>query len=370
MAPEKRRLAMVVCADKRDGRVTVGIDLGDRSSHCCVLGADGHVLEEFSLPTTQPAFRRQFAGKEEMVVVIEAGLHSPWVSRLLSELGHEVIVANPRRLRLIYGSDSKNDRADAVYLARVGKLDSSLLGPLTHRSLDNQCDRALIRSREALVRTRATLINHTRGLVKSFGERLPRCSTRAFAKKIEPLLPEPLRPALGPVLSMIAALTAEIRGLDQKIEALAQENYPETTLLSQVPGVGSLTALAYVLTIEDPARFPRSRSVGSYLGLRPRQADSGQLKPQLHITKAGDQMMRHLLVVSAQFILGPFGPDTDLRRFGLALAARGGRSAKKRAAVAVARKLSVLLLRLWESGEAYEPLRNARLRGDVLPASP
>ena len=343
---------MVVCADKRDGRVTVGIDLGDRTSHCCALCGDGQVLEEFSLPTTQPAFRRRFAGNEEMVVVIEAGLHSPWASRLLGEFGHEVIVANPRRLRLIYGSDSKNDRADAAYLARVGKFDPSLLGPLAHRSVGNQCDRALIRSREALVRTRATLINHTRGLVKSFGERLPRCSTRAFAKKIEPLLPEPLRPALGPV-SMIAALTAEIRGLDQKIEALARENYPETTLLSQVPGVGSLTALAYVLTIEDPARFPRPRSVGSYLGPRPRQADSGQLKPQLHITKAGDEMMRHLLVGSAQFILGPFGPDTDLRRFGLALAARGGRSAKKRAAVAVARKLSVLLLRLWESGEAY-----------------
>ncbi|MBN1458562.1 MAG: IS110 family transposase [Armatimonadetes bacterium] len=361
---------MVVCTDKRDGRVTVGIDLGDRTSHCCVIGDDGEILEEFSLPTTQPAFRRRFAGSEGMVVVLEAGLHSPWVSRLLGELGHEVIVANPRRLRLIYGSDSKNDQADATYLARVGRLDSSLLGPLSHRSVGNQCDRALIRSREALVRTRATLINHTRGLVKSFGERLPRCSTRAFAKKAEPVLPEALRSALGPVLGIISALSAEIRELDHRIEDLAQKSYPETSLLSQVPGVGSLTALAYALTIEDPARFPRPRSVGSYLGLRPRQADSGQLKPQLHITKAGDQMMRHLLVGSAQFILGPFGPDTDLRRFGLALAARGGRSAKKRAAVAVARKLSVLLLRLWESGEAYEPLRNARLRGEAIPASP
>ena len=355
--------------DGHEGRVTVGVDLGDRTSQCCVLGEDGQVREEFSVPTTQQAFRRRFLRQEHACIVLEAGVHSPWASRLLSELGHEVIVANPRRLRLIYGNDSKNDRADATYLARVGKLDPSLLSPLAHRSVTSQCDGALIRSRQALVRTRATLINHTRGMVKSFGARLPRCSTRAFAKKVDEHVPEALRPALGPVLTMISALTSEIRGLDQKIEALARDNYPETSLLSQVQGVGSLTALAYVLRVEDPARFPRARAVGSYFGLRPRQADSGKLKPQLRITKAGDQMLRCLLVGSAQYILGPFGPDTDLRRFGLALAARGGKSAKKRAAVAVARKLAVLLLRLWVSGEVYEPLRNARLRGEMAPAS-
>lgn len=307
-----------------EGGATVGVDLGDRTSQCCVLGHDGEVIEEFSLATTKQGFRRRFSGGKEARVVIEAGVHSPWISRLLAELGHEVIVANPRRLRLIYGNDSKSDRTDATYLARVGKLDPSLLAPLAHSSVASQSDRALIRSRAALVRTRATLINHTRGMVKSFGERLPRCSTRAFAKKVEEKLPEAIRPALGPVLSMISALTAEIRGLDQKIETLARDNYSETSLLSQVPGVGSLTALAYVLTVEDPTRFPRARAVGSYFGLRPRQADSGKLKPQLRITKAGDQMLRCLLVGSAQYILGPFGPDTDLRRFGLALAARGG----------------------------------------------
>ena len=358
----------MIGGDGHKEMVTVGIDLGDRTSQCCVLGKDGKVREEFSLPTTKQALRRRFSGQEQACIVLEAGMHSPWASRLLAELGHEVIVANPRRLRLIYGNDSKNDKADATYLARVGKLDPSLLSPLVHRSATSQSDSALIRSRDALVRTRATLINHTRGMVKSFGERLPRCSTRAFAKKVDAHLPEPLRPALGPVLGMISALTAEIRGLDQKIQALARDSYPDTSLLTQVQGVGSLTALAYMLRVEDPARFPRARAVGSYFGLRPRQADSGKLKPQLRITKAGDQMLRSLLVGSAQYILGPFGPDTDLRRFGLALAARGGKSAKKRAAVAVARKLSVLLLRLWVTGEIYEPLRNARLRGEMVPA--
>ena len=140
-------------------------------------------------------------------------------------------------------------------------------------------------------------------------------------------------------------------------------------LLRQVPGVGALTALTYVLTLEDPARFADPRAVGSYLGLRPRQADSGDLSPQLHVTKAGDEMLRRLLVGAAHYILGPFGPDTDLRRWGLGLAARGGKRGKRLAVVAVARKLSVLLLRLWATGEAYEPLRNAAGEGRSLPES-
>ena len=167
---------------------------------------------------------------------------------------------------------------------------------------------------------------------------------------------------------MIAGLDAQINALDERIAEMARQHYPETALLTQVPGVGTLTALVYVLTLEDPQRFPKSRSVGSYLGLRPRQRDSGSLQPQLRITKAGDEHLRWLLVGAAHYILGPFGPDTDLRRWGLALAAQGGRAAKKRAAVAVARKLSVLLLRLWATGEVYEPLRNARLRGELLAA--
>ena len=167
---------------------------------------------------------------------------------------------------------------------------------------------------------------------------------------------------------MIAGLDAQIRALDEKIEEMAKARYPETALLTQVAGVGTLTATVYVLTLEDPQRFPRSRSVGSYLGLRPQQRDSGSLQPQLRITKAGDEHLRWLLVGAAHYILGPFGPDTDLRRWGLKLAAPGGRAGKKRAAVAVARKLSVLLLRLWATGEVYEPLRNARLRAEPLAA--
>lgn len=354
--------------DRLEEKLTVGVDLGDRSSQCCVLDASGEVLEESTLPTTQAAFKRWFSGKEPARVIIEAGTHSHWTSRLLTELGHEVIIANPRMLRFIYGSDSKNDKADAAYLARVGKLDPALLKPVSHRSEAAQADLVLIRSRDALVGVRSSLVTHARALVKVFGARLPRCSTDAFARKVEAYVPEVLRPALLPVLTIISALSAEIRQLDRKIDALAKDAYPDTSLLSQVPSVGNLTALAYVLTLEDPNRFPKARVVGSYLGLRPRQKDSGDKQPQLRITKAGDQLLRGLLVECAQHTIGPLGADSDLRRWGLKLAERGGKNAKKRAAVAVARKLSVLLLHLWVTGEVYEPLHNARRRGEPLPA--
>jgi len=352
-----------------EGRVTVGLDLGDKYTRVCVLDSEGEVIEEARLRTTPVALRRRFAPMPTARLVLEAGAHSPWVSRLLSDCDHEVYVANPRKLRLIYQNDSKSDRVDAEYLARIGRLDPALLAPFPHRQADSQTDLALVRSRDVLVRARVRLINHVRGTVKSVGGHLGTCSSVTFAAKALPDLPKELEPALAPLLQVITTLDEQIRSYDQKIEQLAKERYPETALLRQVAGVGALTALTYVLTLEDPARFPDPRAVGSYLGLRPRRADSGDLAPQLHITKAGDEMLRRLLVSSAHYILGPFGPDTDLRRWGLGLAERGGSRGKRLALVAVARKLSVLLLRLWVTGEAYEPLRSSHRRGGSLPRS-
>ncbi|MBM3122983.1 MAG: IS110 family transposase [Chloroflexi bacterium] len=350
-----------------EGKVTVGLDLGDKHTHLCLIDGAGELLEEARLRTTPAALRRRFGAMPTARLVLEAGTHSPWVSRLLEDCGHEVYVANPRKLRLVYQNDSKSDRVDAEYLARIGRLDPALPAPFHHRHGATQADLALIRSRDVLVRARVRLINHVRGAVKSVGGRISKCSRASFAKQAGSHIPAELAPALAPLLAMIEAMDVEIRAYDRKIEELARQRYPETALLRQVPGVGGLTALAYVLTIEDRARFASPRAVGSYLGLRPRRADSGDLSPQLHITKAGDEMLRRLLVGAAHYILGPFGPDSDLRRWGLALAARGGKRGKRLALVAVARKLSVLLLRLWMTGEAYEPLRNAVRTGRSLP---
>jgi transposase len=340
--------------------VTIGVDMSDRYSQLCVLDDSGEILEEARIRTTPVAFQRRFGGTEAATVAIEAGTHSLWASRLLRECGHRVLVANPRKLRLIYQNDAKDDRVDAQYLARVARLDPELLAPVTHRETDKQADLAVLRARDGLVRSRTQLVNQVRGLVKTVGARLPSCSAASFHRKAASHIPEALRPAVGPTLLVLGELTKQIRRLDSQVEQLARERYPETELLRQVTGVGALTSLAYVLGIDDPHRFRRSRSVGAYLGLVPRRDESGDSRPQLRITKAGSSFLRRLLVGSAHYILGPFGPDCDLRRFGLRLAQRGGKNAKKRATVAVARKLSVLLHRLWVTGEVYDPLRQGR----------
>ncbi|MEQ9569260.1 MAG: IS110 family transposase [Longimicrobiales bacterium] len=338
---------------------TIGLDVSDRTSHLCVLDGAGEVVEETRVPTTSAGLSAGFGRRPPTRVVLEVGPHSPWITRLLQRLGHDVIVANPRKLRFIYQNDRKSDRADAEYLARVGRLDPTLLAPVQHRGAEAQADLAVIRSRSGLVEARTALINHVRSSVKAVGSRLPACSTESFHWKVEDQVPEELQPALIPVIDTIAELTARIREMERWLDELANTVYPETALLTQVRGVGTLTALAYMLTLEAPERFPDSRAVGPYLGLVPRRHDSGDSSPELSTTKAGDRLLRTLLVQSAHYILGPFGPDTDLRRWGLRLAERGGQAAKQRAVVAVARKLAVLLHRLWLTGEVYQPLRNA-----------
>ena len=341
--------------------VTAGLDLGDKYSYLCLLDTQsGEVIEEGRLCTTPKAFERRFSGCEPMRIAIETGTHSPWVSRLLERFGHQVLVANARKLKLIYAEGRKNDKLDAENLARLARLDPKLLAPLQHRGESSQAHLAIVRSREALIEARAKLINHVRGTVKSFGARLPKCSSPTFHKKVGVYVPESLRPALEPLLETIASMTAHIREYDRKLESVASELYPETKLLRQVHGVGTLTALAFVLTLEDPSRFATSRAVGAYLGVVPSKDQSGERDPQKRISKRGNGLLRKLLVGSAHRILGPFGEDSDLRRHGLKIAERGGKNAKKRAVVAVARKLSVLLHRLWVTGEVYEPLYNAK----------
>jgi len=352
-----------VNGNKERPRVTAGLDLGDKSSYLCLLDTDGgEAIEEGRVRTTPEALRRRFASERPMRVAIEAGTHSPWVSRLLEECGHEVLVANARKVRLIYSNKRKTDEMDAENLARLARLDPKLLYPLKHRGEDSQAHMAIIRSREALVSARTQLVNHVRGAVKSFGARLPKCPARSFHNRAPEHIPEALWPALGPILEQIGSLTERIRDYDRKLETISKERYPETELLRQVEGIGPLTALTFVLTLEDPYRFERSRSVGAYLGLVPASDRSGDRDPQRRISKEGDEMLRKLLVGSAHYILGPFGSDSDLRRHGEKIAFRGGKNAKRRAVVAVARKLSVLLHRLWVNAEVYDPLYNTHRR--------
>jgi transposase len=338
-------------------RLTVGVDLGDQWSNYCILDLEGDTLAEGQLHTTPQDFSEFFQALKAARVVVEVGTHSPWVGEVVRGYRHEVLVANPRLMEGSKRRKRKNDRIDAHKLARLGRVDPESLHPLEHRSREVRQDLVLLRARDALVAVRTELINSTRGLVKSMGQRLPRCSSQSFASKAEEGLPVEIREALLPLVQFAAALSDCIQKYDRKVEEMASQKYGQTKLLRQVKGVGPITALAYVLTLENPDRFAKSRDVGPYLGLVPKLEESGDSQPQLGISKAGDRMMRRLLVGSAQYILGRFGPDTNLRRYGLRLCERGGKNAKKRAAVAVARKLAVLLHRLWVTGEVYEPLR-------------
>jgi len=348
----------------------VGLDLGDKFSYITIVDQDGELIEESRLPTTKASFQRKFSTLQPCRIAMEVGAHSRWASHLLTELGHDVLVANARKLRAIYHNPRKGDRADAETLARLGRLDPKLLSPIHHRSPQAQADLAVLRSRDAIVRCRTLLINHARDIVKASGSRLPSCSADSFAHKAAPYIPDPLRPALDPILDTIASLTQQIKSYDQKSEELCSQHYPETKLLRRISGVGPLTSLAFILTLENPDRFHRSREVGPAIGLVPRRDQSGDHDPQLRITKTGNSYLRRLLVSSAQYILGPFGPDCDLRRWGLKLAERGGKNAKKRAVVAVARKLAVLLHRLWKTGEIYNPFYLARKHDQAYEAIP
>jgi len=256
--------------------ITAGLDLGDRYSYLCLIDTEsGEVVEEGRISTNPKAFQRRFSGCEPMRIAIEVGTHSPWASRLLKRLGHDVLVANARKLRLIYGEGHKNDRLDAEDLARLARLDPKLLAPLKHRTEAAQAHLAIVRSREALIEARAKLINHVRGTVKSFGSSLPKCSSPTFHKKAGAHVPEPLRSALEPLLETIASMTARIQEYDRGLEVLAEESYPETELLRQVHGIGRLTALAFVLTLEDPSRFGNGSRGGRLSGPRAEQGPIG-----------------------------------------------------------------------------------------------
>jgi transposase len=335
--------------------VTIGVDLGDRMSRTYEIDAAGQCLREGAVPTTVAGITHYFAKRERCRVVLEVGTHSPWVSRLLEELGHEAIVANPSAMFAGRRRRRRNDRLDARFLARQGRVDVELVYPIQHRSADAQRDLEYLRARDQLVAVRTGLINHVRGAVKSSGGRLSRCSAEAFAKRAAGEVPEALRSALTPLLEVIADLTRRITAAEHDIAVLTRERHPVALRLQQPAGVGPLTSLAFVLLIEDPTRFRKSRDVGAYFGLVPRLDDSGDATPQLRISKAGDEFGRRLLVSAAQYILGPFGPECDLRRHGNAIAQRGGANAKKRAVIAVARKLAVLLHRLWVSRAVYDP---------------
>jgi len=343
--------------------LTIGLDVGDTFTHFCVLDAERKVLHRGKFKTGQGGLRYALKRWRGALVVLEAGSQSPWMSRALAAEGYAVHVADPRRVQLLSKDPRKSDRRDAETLARFGRLGPELIGQVYHRGEQAQADLSIVRSRDLTVRLRTSIVQQIRSLSKAFGCRLPNASTRAFPEKLREFVPAILLPAVNPLLELLESLTKTIKHYDQELAAIARKRYRETERLQKVPGVGPVTAIAFVLTIEDPSRFATSRRVGSWLGLCPRSQASGDKDPDLPITKAGDSYLRRLLVQCAHCLLSR-GKDCDLKRFGERLLRRGGgRGARRKVITAIARKLAVLLHALLRSGHDFDPdylLRRAR----------
>lgn len=335
---------------------TVGVDVGDSSCCLCVLDPDGEIIEESKIPTTPSALKARFSSREPVRVVLETGTHANWMHDALEAMGHEVIVADARSLRAISESDRKDDRTDATKLARMGRSELKLLRHVDPRSPEIRRDLEFLRARGKLVVVRTMLVNHVRGVVKSFGHRMPVCSSESLHKRS---LPPELQSQLETTMEMLKVTTASIKTYDAKIEELAKTKYLQAAVLMQIYGVGALTALCYVLTIGDPRRFKNARNVGPFLGMTPRRRQSGESDPKLRITKAGNSMLRTLLVQSSQHILRRSSPDCDLKRLGTRIIKKGGAHAKQRAVIATARMLAVIMLAMLKTGEVYDPLRGS-----------
>lgn len=337
------------------GRFTIGLDLGDVHHYVCVLNSPGEIVRSASMANTRPALSRLMQEYAGATVAMEAGTHSPWISRFLQEQGAKVIVANPRKLHAISRHERKCDRRDAHMLARLARADVALLHPIQHGSAQAQRDLLGLKLRDALVRTRVNLINAVRFTLKSLGYRVSNPSSESFHKTVMAQVPAECLSVVKPMIAVLEKVTEQIKGLERELVMRARHDYPVTQRLQQISGVGPLTALCFVLRIEDPSRFGRSRDVGPYLGLCPRRDQSGGVDKQLRISKCGDGLLRRLLVSAAHYILGPFGPACALRQYGERLSGMGSPREKKRAIVAVARKLAVLLLSLWKHRTDYEP---------------
>lgn len=341
------------------GGFTLGLDLGDRQHHVCVLDAAGQIIREASLPNTRPALSQLLADFPRAIVALEAGTHSPWISRYLTDLGATVLVANPRKLHAISRNERKCDRRDAQMLARLARVDAALLHPIQHGSAQAQHDLLGLKLRDALVRNRVSLINAIRFTLKSLGHPVRNPSSESFHTTVLADIPADCRPVVQPLLTVLAQVTEQIKAMERDLVNRSKKDYPVTQRLQQIAGVGPLTALCFVLKIGDPERFSRGRDVGAYLGLCPRRDQSGGTDKQLRISKCGDGLLRRLLVSAAHYVLGPFGPACALREHGQRLTGTGSAREKKRAVVAVARKLAVLLLSLWKHGTDYEPRSTA-----------
>lgn len=349
---------MSKCSTKTQ-KVYVGFDVSEKKIATFAICGEKTSKDNPEIsndPEAIKQFLKIFPDPKNVCVVMETGTHSLWMSELIRKLGFEVIVAHARDLALIYGTDKKNDKLDAEKLARLAQADKKLLHPVEHMTMERRTDLMVVKSRDLVVRQRVQTINAIRGFLRSCGCKMIEAGYTADSiKKCCSALPAEVKPAIIPLLQHICYCDRIIKDYDRQIRKLCQK-YHETDILRQIPGVGELTALAFVLIIGNPRRFKNAQRLCAYLGLVPKQDQSGDTDKQLGITKQGNKLGRRLLIQASHYIMGPFGKDCKLRSFGLRIQSRGGNSAKMKSFVAVARKLVTVMFALWMNpGVPYDP---------------
>ena len=311
------------------------------------------------MPCTPEDVRAYLKRHPGALLAIETGTHCRWVCRIGLELGHEVLVGNARKLRVIWDSSRKNDWNDAEMLAKVARMDRTRFAPVRLRGDGDQGLMRLVKSRDLLVKSRTGIVNQIRGFCKSEGFRPPKCSAESFTRQ-EHEMPPAVRAVVKPLFAVLKELGKKIALYDKMLaDTVKKLHKQDAALLEPIAGVGPVTAAAFLAAVGDVATFGSARDAGPYFGLIPRQDQSGKTDKQLRISKEGNEVVRRLLVTAANYIMGPFGKDCDLRRHGMRIAERGGKNARKRAKVAVARKLAVLMLAILRTRSEYRPLADA-----------
>ena len=341
----------------KDSDIRVAIDLSDRQSRWEARDLSTGEVRTGVVQMTPAGLERCFAAAEHCTVVMEAGTHSHWLCAQLRKMGHRAEVLPADGLREGSGKKRRrNDAKDAAsLLEHAVDIERPRVKKLWQRPDEYQRDLALMRMRNAMVEARAGLVSTVRGTVKQFGERVSKCDVEYFAGRARGELSAGMLALVEPVLGQIEELNKVVAQYDEQVRAYLARR-PEAARLLAVPGVGDVTVGAFLAYVGEASRFAHSRDVAAYIGLVPDQDQSGEHDPQLRITKSGDRMVRRNFLECARGIMGPFGKDSALRRWALALAGDGRNKIRNnKAAVALARKLAVLLHRLWVSGQAYDP---------------
>lgn len=333
---------------------TIGLDLGNTFNKAVGLDAGGNVVLREDLRNDAATMKAFFEAHRGATVAMETGTHCRWIAALAAECGCHPVVGNARKLRLISESSRKNDWADAQKLARLCRSDRSLLHPVELHDDRHHRLYQLLRQRDALVSMRTALVNQLRGFAKAGGTMLPRCDARSFLSLRDSMPPEFLRD-FKPLLKTLEDLAKRIAAAEAILAEFVRRHFRKTDeLLQTVPGVGPVASAAFIALVPDPGRFKSAREAGPYFGLVPKQDQSGDGDRPCRITHEGSSFMRKTLVNAANALLRKSARDTALKRFGERLGRRGqGKVVRRKAKVALARKLAVTMLAMARSGEDY-----------------